>query len=72
MVHAAARTLGVDARGCAVVGDIGADVEAARGAGARSVLVPTPQTRADRGARRPLRGSGPRRTLSGILLGAQP
>jgi histidinol-phosphate phosphatase family protein len=46
MVHAAARTLGVDVRECAVVGDIGADVEAARGAGARSVLVPTPQTRA--------------------------
>ncbi len=32
--------------GLRVVGDIGADVEAARGAGARSVLVPTPQTRA--------------------------
>jgi phosphoglycolate phosphatase-like HAD superfamily hydrolase len=28
-----------------VVGDIGADVEAARAAGARAVLVPTPRTR---------------------------
>jgi phosphoglycolate phosphatase-like HAD superfamily hydrolase len=27
-----------------VVGDIGADVEAARAAGARAVLVPTPRT----------------------------
>jgi phosphoglycolate phosphatase-like HAD superfamily hydrolase len=29
-----------------VVGDIGTDVAAARAAGARAVLVPTPQTRA--------------------------
>lgn len=39
---------GASARGAAVgvrVGDIGADVEAARGAGARAVLVPTPRTR---------------------------
>ena len=32
---------------CAVVGDIGADVEAARRAGARAVLVPTARTRAE-------------------------
>ncbi|MFI2908053.1 D-glycero-alpha-D-manno-heptose-1,7-bisphosphate 7-phosphatase [Streptomyces sp. PDY-4] len=31
---------------CVVVGDIGADVEAARRAGAHAVLVPTPETRA--------------------------
>jgi HAD superfamily hydrolase (TIGR01662 family) len=30
---------------CVVIGDIGADIEAARRAGARSILVPTPQTR---------------------------
>jgi HAD superfamily hydrolase (TIGR01662 family) len=30
---------------CAVIGDIGADVEAARRAGARGILVPTPETR---------------------------
>ncbi|UUU25507.1 D-glycero-alpha-D-manno-heptose-1,7-bisphosphate 7-phosphatase [Streptomyces sp. DSM 40750] len=30
---------------CVVIGDIGADVEAARRAGARGILVPTPQTR---------------------------
>ena len=30
---------------CAVVGDIGADVEAALAAGARPILVPTPRTR---------------------------
>jgi histidinol-phosphate phosphatase family protein len=45
LVRRAARALGVDPRGCAVIGDIGADVEAARAAGARAVLVPTPATR---------------------------
>jgi histidinol-phosphate phosphatase family protein len=37
--------LGVNPADCVVVGDIGADVAAARAAGARSVMVPTPQTR---------------------------
>jgi histidinol-phosphate phosphatase family protein len=45
LVLRAARDLGVAAERCAVVGDIGADVEAARAAGARGVLVPTPVTR---------------------------
>ena len=41
----AARSLGVQPRECVVVGDIGADVEAARAAGARAILVPTARTR---------------------------
>ncbi|MGL5911697.1 MAG: D-glycero-alpha-D-manno-heptose-1,7-bisphosphate 7-phosphatase, partial [Phycicoccus sp.] len=45
MVLAAARRLGVRPEECVVVGDIGADVLAARAAGARAVLVPTPVTR---------------------------
>lgn len=45
MVLAACRELGVDPRDAAVVGDIGADMEAARAAGVRAVLVPTPVTR---------------------------
>ena len=45
LVLRAARALGVAPERCAVVGDIGADVEAARAAGARGVLVPTPITR---------------------------
>ena len=44
MVLAAASRLGVAPGDVAVVGDIGADVGAARAAGARSVLVPTPVT----------------------------
>ncbi|HST84024.1 MAG TPA: HAD-IIIA family hydrolase [Kineosporiaceae bacterium] len=46
MIQAAARALGVQPRECVVIGDIGADVEAARAAGARAVLVPTDRTRA--------------------------
>ncbi len=45
MVLAAAAALGVAPRSCAVIGDIGADVAAARAAGARGVLVPTSVTR---------------------------
>ena len=44
LVVQAAGALGVDPARCALVGDIGADVEAARAAGARAVLVPTPAT----------------------------
>ncbi len=46
LIHAAAAELGLGAADCAVVGDIGRDVVAAGAAGARSVLVPTPVTRA--------------------------
>jgi histidinol-phosphate phosphatase family protein len=45
MVLGAAADLGVAPHECVMVGDIGADVAAARSAGARSVLVPTPRTR---------------------------
>ena len=45
LVHRAAEELGVRAERCALIGDIGADVEAARRAGARGILVPTPRTR---------------------------
>ncbi|MFJ4219405.1 D-glycero-alpha-D-manno-heptose-1,7-bisphosphate 7-phosphatase [Curtobacterium luteum] len=45
MVLRAAEVLGVPAAELVVVGDIGADVEAARAAGAQGILVPTPRTR---------------------------
>lgn len=45
LVLAAAAALGTTPDRMAVIGDIGADVGAARAAGARSVLVPTPVTR---------------------------
>ena len=65
MVSAAADALGVAPHEVVVVGDIGADVGAARAAGARGVLVPTP-SHAGRGdargapmSRRPGRRRGP-------------
>jgi histidinol-phosphate phosphatase family protein len=53
LVLQAARALGVDPSRCAVVGDIGADVEAASAAGARGVLVPTAATRPEEVAAAP-------------------
>jgi histidinol-phosphate phosphatase family protein len=53
LVLRAATLLGVSPERCAVIGDIGADVEAAQAAGARSVLVPTRHTRAHEIARAP-------------------
>ena len=44
MVKQACTALGVDPARCVVVGDIGADVEAAAAAGARGILVPTAVT----------------------------
>jgi histidinol-phosphate phosphatase family protein len=54
LVLRAAERLGVDPRECVVVGDIGADVEAAAAAGARGMLVPTPRTRPAEVAAAPL------------------
>jgi HAD superfamily hydrolase (TIGR01662 family) len=45
MVKDACAELGVDPARCVVIGDIGADVDAASAAGAVGILVPTPVTR---------------------------
>jgi histidinol-phosphate phosphatase family protein len=47
LILRAAERLGVDPARCVVIGDIGADIQAARAAGARAILVPTPVTRAE-------------------------
>jgi beta-phosphoglucomutase-like phosphatase (HAD superfamily) len=47
MVRAAADALGVDVGACVLIGDVAADVQAARAAGATGVLVPTPATRTE-------------------------
>jgi histidinol-phosphate phosphatase family protein len=53
LVVRAAEQLGVDPYRCAVVGDVGADVEAALAVGARAVLVPTERTRPEEVAEAP-------------------
>jgi histidinol-phosphate phosphatase family protein len=47
LVLDAARRLGVEPADCVLIGDIGADVDAARAAGARPLLVPTAATRTE-------------------------
>ncbi len=47
LILAASASLGVPVDCCVVIGDIGADMEAARTAGARGVLVPTAITKAE-------------------------
>ena len=44
LISAAAESLGIETTDCIVVGDIGSDIEAARAAGARSIIVPTAVT----------------------------
>jgi len=44
LLLAAARALDVEPERCAMIGDIGADIDAARAAGARGILVPTAET----------------------------
>lgn len=46
LIYLAAAALGTRPKRCIVVGDAGADIEAARAAGARAVLVPSPRTTA--------------------------
>ena len=53
LVYRAAKMLGVPPERCALVGDVGADVEAAAAAGARGVLVPTAKTRPEEVAASP-------------------
>jgi histidinol-phosphate phosphatase family protein len=71
LVEAAARALGVELRDCVVIGDVGADVEAASAAGARSVLVPTPATRAEEVAGAP-QVAGDLTAAVDLLLGPVP
>ena len=44
LIFRAAKALGVEPRDCVMIGDIGIDVEAARRAGCRAIMIPTAQT----------------------------
>ncbi|WP_338090667.1 HAD-IIIA family hydrolase [Planosporangium thailandense] len=54
MIRSAAAALGVPIERCVMIGDIGADVTAGLAAGAATVLVPTPVTRAEEIAAAPV------------------
>ncbi|WP_236833522.1 HAD-IIIA family hydrolase [Blastococcus sp. MG754427] len=69
MVLAACAELGVDPARCVVIGDIGADVEAAAAAGARSILVPTPVTRREEVAAAPQRAATLPEAVDDVLAG---
>ncbi|MFD4988460.1 D-glycero-alpha-D-manno-heptose-1,7-bisphosphate 7-phosphatase [Streptomyces sp. NPDC058374] len=72
LVLLAARRLGVAAERCAVVGDIGADVDAARAAGARGVLVPTARTLAEEVTAAPHTAPDLLTAVRGLLDGSRP
>jgi histidinol-phosphate phosphatase family protein len=69
LIVRASNALRVPASECVVVGDIGADVAAARAAGARSVLVPTERTRAHEIAEAPAVAASLDRAVDLILAG---
>jgi histidinol-phosphate phosphatase family protein len=72
LIERAAARLGVEPRDCAVVGDIGADVEAALAAGARPVLVPTPRTRSEEVVAAPERAANLTQAIDLLLDGRDP
>ena len=69
MVKAACADLDVDPTRCVVIGDIGADVEAAAAAGAVGVLVPTPVTRREEVAAAGRRAESVPRAVDDVLAG---
>ncbi|NEK59074.1 HAD-IIIA family hydrolase [Geodermatophilus sabuli] len=69
MVKAACAELDVDPARCVVIGDIGADVEAAAAAGAVGILVPTPVTRKAEVAAAPRRAATLTEAVGDVLAG---
>jgi HAD superfamily hydrolase (TIGR01662 family) len=69
MVKAACAELDVDPARCVVIGDIGADVEAAEAAGAMGILVPTPVTRREEVAAAAHRADSLTAAVADVLAG---
>ena len=67
LVLAACAVLGVDPSDTVVIGDIGADVDAARAAGARAILVPTERTLPEEVERAPVVVADLRAALAVVL-----
>ena len=71
LVDQAATELGVDPADCVVIGDIGTDAGAAYAAGARTIMVPTAQTRPEETAGTPVAPSLPA-AVQAVLDGPWP
>ncbi len=71
LIRQAAAELGVDPADCVMIGDIGADAEAAYAAGARSILVPTAHTRPEETAGVPV-AAGVGDAVAAVLAGQWP
>ncbi|MGY1594772.1 HAD-IIIA family hydrolase [Geodermatophilus sp. SYSU D00708] len=69
MVKAACAELDVEPARCVVIGDIGADVDAAAAAGASAILVPTPVTRKAEVAAAPHRADTLTAAVDDVLAG---
>ncbi|RBY78275.1 HAD family hydrolase [Geodermatophilus sp. TF02-6] len=69
LVEAACAEAGVDPARCVVIGDIGADVEAAAAAGAAGILVPTPVTRRSEVDAAPRRAATLTEAVDAVLAG---
>ena len=69
MVKAACAELDVDPARCVVIGDIGADVDAATAAGAVGILVPTPVTRRQEVEAAPRRAGSLAEAVDDVLAG---
>jgi histidinol-phosphate phosphatase family protein len=70
MVKTACAELDVDPARCVVIGDIGADVDAATAAGAVGILVPTPVTRRSEVEAAGRRAETLTRAVDDVLAGA--
>ena len=72
LIRRAAARLGVRPERCALIGDIGADVEAARAVGARAILVPSERTRPEEIAAAPELADDLAEALAILLDGHDP
>jgi beta-phosphoglucomutase-like phosphatase (HAD superfamily) len=70
MVKDACAELGVEPARCVIIGDIGADVDAAAAAGAAAILVPTPGTRRSEVAAAPRTAGTLTEAVDAVLAGA--
>jgi histidinol-phosphate phosphatase family protein len=70
LLEDAARALDIPLHDCVMIGDIGSDIEAAKAAGARAVLIPTPLTRLEEVEAAPFVARTLHEAIDAVLAGA--